>query len=74
VYYGWNRTYVNDPSALVYWMDFIEDASSFIGKYSVKAIGDRPKIVNNDAIKSIIYRDTPNIIYINPEKYELYKK
>ena len=55
-------------------MDFIEDSECTIGKYSVKAIGDRPKIVNNDAIKSIIYRDTPNIIYISPEKYSLYQR
>lgn len=73
-YYGWNRKYITDPSALEFWMDFIEDSECTIGKYSVKAIGDRPKIVNNDAIKSIIYRDTPNIIYISPEKYSLYQR
>lgn len=74
IYYGWNRNVINDPTLLNFWIDFVEDSESTIGKYSVRAIGDRPKIVNNDAIRAIIYRDIPNIIYITPEKYELQKQ
>jgi hypothetical protein len=73
IYYGWNRNVINDPTLLNFWIDFVEDGESTIGKYSVRAIGNRPKIVNNDAIRAIIYRDIPNIIYITPEKYELQK-
>jgi hypothetical protein len=34
-----------------------------IDKYSVKAIGDRPKVLKENTIKSIYYRDTPKIIF-----------
>lgn len=73
-YYGWNRSVINDPTLLTFWIDFVEDKESPIGKYSVRAIGDRPKIVNNNDIKAIIYRDVPNIIYISPEKYRMQKQ
>lgn len=73
-YYGWNRAVIDDPSTLTFWIDFIEDKDSPIGKYSVRAIGDRPKVVNDEDIKAIIYRDIPNIIYISPEKYEIQKQ
>ena len=73
-YYGWNKNVRTSLENLEFWMDFLEAKDTDIGKYSVRAIGDRPKIVNNDAIKSIIYSETPNIIYISPEKYEMYKK
>lgn len=71
--YGWNRAYYANPTLLDWWVDFIEDSESSIGKYSVAAIGDRTKVVNNDAIKAIIYSETPNIIYIDSDKYETYK-
>lgn len=73
-YYGWRREIIEDPTNLEWWVDFIQDRDSAIGKYSVATIGDRAKVVNNDAIKAIIYSETPDIIYITPEKYELYKK
>lgn len=73
-YYGWNRAVIDDPSTLTFWIDFVEDKDSPIGKYSVRAIGDRPKVVNDEDIKAIIYRDIPNIIYISPEKYEIQKQ
>lgn len=73
-YYGWNKNVRTSLESLDFWMDFLEAKDTDIGKYSVRAIGDRPKIVNNEAIKSIIYSETPNIIYISPEKYEIYKK
>lgn len=73
VYYGWNRSYIANPTLLDWWVDFIQDRDSSIGKYSVAAIGDRTKVVNNDAIKAIIYSETPNIVYIDSDKYEIYK-
>jgi hypothetical protein len=40
-----------------------------LGKYSVKTIGDRTKIVNDDKIKAIYYGEIPNIIYATSEEY-----
>lgn len=40
-----------------------------MGKYSVYAIGDRTKTVNDSSVKAIYFRDTPNAIFFDPEKY-----
>lgn len=39
------------------------DTEGELGKYSVRAIGDRPKFINNSNIKSIDYREVPNLIF-----------
>ena len=66
----WNRLVFEDPAALIFWFDFINGKGSNLDKYSVKAIGDRTKIVNNDDIKAIYYGEIPNLIYISQEEYE----
>ena len=45
-----------------------------IGKFAVSVIGDRPKTINDSAIKTIVYRDTPDVIYCNWDEYNYYKK
>jgi hypothetical protein len=44
-----------------------------IGKFATSVIGDRPKTINDSAIKTIIYRDTPDVIYCSWDEYETYK-
>ena len=34
-----------------------------LAQYSVHAVGDRPKSVNDDNVKAIYYRDTPTVIF-----------
>lgn len=65
----WNRQVYNDPSSLIFWFDFLESKTTNLGKYSVKAIGDRTKVVNDDKIRAIYYGEIPNIVYINQEDY-----
>lgn len=65
----WNRNVFQDPSALLFWFDFLDGRTTDLGKYSVKAIGDRTKVVNDDKIKAIYYGEIPNIIYINQQDY-----
>lgn len=65
----WNRAVFSDPTELLFWFDFIDSTQNNLGKYSVKAIGDRTKTVNNDDIKAIYYGEIPTIIFISPEKY-----
>jgi len=36
-----------------------------LSKYSIKRIGHRPKTENNNNIKAVYYRETPNIIFVN---------
>lgn len=57
----------NNPETLPFWIDFIDDTSE-LGKYSVSMIGRRSKVVNDDAIKAIFFRDTPDILFLDPDK------
>ena len=65
----WNRNIIENPSVLLFWFDFIDGEGSTLDKYSVKAIGDRTKVVNNDDIKAIYYGEIPNVIYISQDEY-----
>ena len=66
----WNKLVFEDPASLIFWFDFINGKGSDLDKYSVKAIGDRTKIVNSDDIKAIYYGEIPNLIYISQEDYD----
>ena len=58
----WHKNVIQNPSVLNFWIDFL-DTEGDIVKFSIPAIGDRAKVVNNNAIKSIYFKDTPLIIY-----------
>ena len=66
----WNRYVFEDPTTLSFWFDFVNNLGSGLDKYSVKAIGDRTKVVNDDDIKAIYYGEVPNLIYISQEDYD----
>ena len=44
------------------------DTKGEINKYSVSAIGNRPKVVNDSGVKSIYFRETPKVIFVNKNK------
>ena len=52
------------PYLLNFWFDFL-DTTGELSKYSVRAIGQRPKNVNNSNVKAIYYRGVPNLIFVN---------
>lgn len=58
-----------NPGALFFWLEFI-DTQSALGKFKPAIIGRRPKVVNDNEVKAIYYRDTPNVIFIDPENSE----
>lgn len=64
-YPGWNKLVYEHPSELLFWFDFLDASGSSLDKYSVPAIGIRPKVENDKAVKAIYYGDTPNIIFAN---------
>ena len=41
-----------------------------MNQYSVAAVGQRPKVVNDNNVKAIYYRDTPTIIFTTAEQYK----
>ena len=60
----WNKNIINDPMSLLFWFDFFDSSNSNIEKFSVHAIGDRAKNINDEQIRAIIYPDTPDIVFI----------
>ena len=59
---GWNDNILNNPETLNFWFDFI-DTTGELNKYSVHNIGLRSKATNDDKIKAIYFRETPNVIF-----------
>ena len=59
----WNPDVFNDPGSINFWLDFI-DTSSALGKYSIKNIGRRTKVVNNNNIKTVYNREVPDVVFI----------
>ena len=70
VHKSWSSIINDNPENLNFWFDFIEANNSELGKYSISSIGDRPKVVNNNNIKALIYREIPNVLFLNKEDFE----
>ena len=66
----WSSRIVEDPSSLLFWIDFWDADSLGLGQYSVPAIGARPKVINNEGIKVLIYQDVPDLIFVYEEDYK----
>lgn len=73
-YYPWSSTVYETPEKLNFWIDFL-DTQGELHKFSVKAIGQRPKVVNEaKSVKAIYYKNTPNLIFVNDASNQIYKK
>lgn len=59
----WNPDVFNDPGSINFWLDFI-DTSSALGKYSIKNIGRRTKVINNNDIKTVYNSEVPDVVFI----------
>lgn len=55
------------PDQLSFWIDFYDSQISDIGKYSVKAIGQRSKNVKDEDVTAIYFRETPQLIFVNQD-------
>ena len=66
----WNKQIHLDPNKLNFWFDFL-DTEGDLGNYSVKKIGVRSKVVNETSIKSIYFRETPEVLFIVSPKESL---
>ena len=64
----WNKNIKENPDQLDYWLDFLDcnigsEEEGELGQYAISAIGNRPKVVNDSNVKSIYYRNVPNLIF-----------
>lgn len=67
-YLYWNKNIKENPDQLNYWLDFLDcnigaEEEGELGQYAISAIGNRPKVVNDSNVKSIYYRNVPNLIF-----------
>lgn len=68
---GWNPDVYDNPSALVYWLDFIDDNAA-VNQFSVNTIGRRTQVENNQKVQALFYKDLPDIIFLtNPDEETL---
>lgn len=61
-YLYWNKAVYNAPETLNFWFDFLDSGGELM-QYNAHSIGARPKPVNETTIKSIYFRETPNVIF-----------
>ena len=59
---GWVRIIQDAPQKLNFWFDFLSKDVEMM-KYSVHAIGDRTKALNDKEIKAIYFREVPNVLF-----------
>ena len=62
-YKYWNKNVYEHPEMLNFWFDFIDEGE--LSNFNVKTVGARPKVINDTAVKSIYFRETPDIIFIS---------
>ena len=71
----WTLDLINNPASLNFWFDFLDPSDpeemeiSSLGQFSVKSIGDRTKVVNDNTVTSIYFREVPEVIFVKPEDY-----
>lgn len=58
----WNKNVYERPETLNFWFDFL-DTEGELSQFSVKTIGSRPKTVNDTNIKSIYFKETPDVLF-----------
>ena len=61
-YQYWNKNVYEHPELLDFWFDFL-DVEGELDQFSVKNVGARTKPVNDTNIKSIYFRETPNVVF-----------
>lgn len=60
---GWRKDIYESPQSLNFWFDFLDTDSGELFQFSASNVGRRPKVVNDSNVKSIYFRDTPDIIF-----------
>lgn len=58
----WSKAVTEQPETLNFWFDFISTDSE-LGKYSISTIGDRTKVVNDNKVSGIYFKETPTILF-----------
>ena len=63
----WCKDVYQSPDALNFWFDFL-DQDGELDNFNVRVVGSRPKAVNDTSVKSIYFRETPSVIFREPQQ------
>lgn len=63
----WTHQINNEPQVLTFWFDFLEPVSLEMSKYAVSTIGNRTVNINDKDVKTIFYKDIPQVIFTTSE-------
>ena len=66
---GWIKDLYTNPENLNFWFDFLDEESE-LQKYGNHIIGNRPKAINDTQVKSIYFRETPTVIFVDGELWD----
>lgn len=58
----WHKDVYEHPELLNFWFDFL-DTTGELSQFSVRKIGVRSKAINESSVKSIYFRETPDLIF-----------
>lgn len=61
---GFNIDVIYRPEVLNFWFDFM-DVQGELSKYSIQAIGHRPKAVKDDKINAIYFQSIPMVLFLS---------
>lgn len=64
----WLTNVYEYPETLNFWFDFL-DTEGELSQFNVKSVGARSKAVNETTIKSIYFRETPDVIFKSPGEH-----
>ena len=61
----WNKEVFTNPEGLLFWFDFIDaERNSDLSKYAVENIGLRSIAKNDTAVKAVVYKDVPKVLFV----------
>ena len=63
----WNHAVYQNPEVLNFWFDFLDEDGE-LSQFGVQSIGIRSKVINDSNIKAIYFRETPDVIFIDPQE------
>ena len=67
----WNKNIYEHPEVLNFWFDFL-DVEGELSQYSVKNVGSRTKSINDTNVKSIYFRETPNVLFVDDQHQDVH--
>lgn len=64
----WHENVIKRPEILNFWFDLL-DSEGELSQYSVDIIGDRIKVLNDNSVKAIHYKEVPGLIFATQKDY-----